>query len=69
MSSVAAGKNAESGNRDGVGTNARFHHASGIAIGQQTGSLFVSDWKNHNIRKITPQGKSFHVFSLLFCCD
>jgi hypothetical protein len=49
-----------------VGTNARFNFAYDIAIDQQTGSLFVSDIYNHTIRKITPQGKSFHVFSLIF---
>jgi NHL repeat len=65
MSSVVAGKNDESGHIDGAGANARFTWPWGIAIDQQTGSLFVSDCFNHNIRKITPQGKSFS-FSPLF---
>jgi hypothetical protein len=57
MSSIFVGRNDESGNEDGVGMNARFNFAFGIAIDQQTGNLFVSDLQNHNIRKITPQGK------------
>jgi DNA-binding beta-propeller fold protein YncE len=59
MSSIFAGKNDEIGNRDGVGMNAQFNLAFGIAVDQQTGNLFVSDYNNHNIRKITPQGKSY----------
>jgi hypothetical protein len=43
MSSIFAGKNDESGNRDGAEVNARFTWAYGIAIDQQTSSLFVSD--------------------------
>jgi DNA-binding beta-propeller fold protein YncE len=62
-SSIFAGLNAESGNGDGVGKNARFQKPHGIAIDQQTGTLFVSDYLNNSIRKITPQGKFF----LLIC--
>jgi hypothetical protein len=65
MSSIFAGSKNESGNRDGAGVNARFNCAYDIAIDRQTGSLFVSDNWNHNIRKITPQGKLFS-FSPLF---
>jgi hypothetical protein len=61
VSSVFAGS--ESGNQDGVGTNARFNLPYGIAIDQQSGTLFVSDQSNHNIRMITPQGKSFLLSS------
>jgi DNA-binding beta-propeller fold protein YncE len=66
MSNIVAGSNNESGNKDGVGKDASFNNACGIAIDQKTGSLFVSDQGNHTIRKITPQG---NFFILLFCCD
>ena len=46
----------EKGNSDGVGTKASFFNLMGIAIDQQTGTLFVSDCSNHLIRKITSQG-------------
>jgi hypothetical protein len=62
MSSVFTGINSESGNGDGVRKNARFSQSYGIAIDQQTGLLFISDYENHNIIKITPQGKSLSFF-------
>jgi NHL repeat len=66
MSSIFAGRYGERiNNRDGVGINARFNNLHGIAIDQQTGSLFVSDYWNHNIIKVTPQGKSFSFSPLL----
>jgi hypothetical protein len=58
--SIFAG-NDEKGNEDGVGKRARFNFLSGIAIDQQTGDLFSSDERNHNIRKITPQGKFYDI--------
>jgi NHL repeat len=68
ISSIFAGKNDESGNRDGVGMNARFSYAHTIAIDQQTGTLFVSDNSNHNVRKITQHGNPFYFLPLL-CRD
>jgi NHL repeat len=65
MSSVVAGRQNESGNRDGEGMNAAFNKLYGIAIDQQTGSLFVSDNCNHSIRKITPQGNFFFLHSFV----
>jgi hypothetical protein len=49
MSSIVAGNNA-------------FSHAFDITLDQQTGTLFVSDFLNQNIRKITPKGKSVFFF-------
>ncbi|MBS0655107.1 MAG: hypothetical protein JSR46_04965, partial [Verrucomicrobia bacterium] len=44
-----------SGNRDGIGTEALFHSPSGICIDNKD-NMYVSDYWNYNIRKITPGG-------------
>ena len=44
------------GSSNGVGSSASFNNPRGITIDQQTGNVFVSDYSNHSIRKITPQG-------------
>jgi len=41
---------------DGKGRNARFGRPSGIAI-DAAGNLYVTDTKNHRIRKVTPRGE------------
>ena len=43
------------GNRDGVGSAARFHEPSGVAV-TSAQDVFVADTRNHTIRKITPAG-------------
>lgn len=43
------------GSVDGIGTAAMFATPSGIAI-DSTGNLFVANFDDHNIRKITPAG-------------
>ena len=60
-----AGLDGKQGITDGVGSDARFSSPAGIAIDQQTGSLFVSDYGNNMIRKITPQGNTFTTLSPL----
>ncbi len=42
----------ESGVADGVGNQARFNGPSGLAYDAEHGTLFVSDYGNHRIRKI-----------------
>ncbi len=45
-----------SGFQDGQGTNAQFNAPRGITI-DTTGNLYVGDFFNHKIRKITPNGQ------------
>lgn len=60
-----AGSITELGSADGTGTNARFGFGTLFASGDQVagyfavdaaGNLFVSDTRNHTIRKVTPAG-------------
>jgi len=40
---------------DGAGTSARFNNPAGVAV-DSSGNVYVADYGNHLIRKITPQG-------------
>ena len=53
--SVFAGSGQE-GDNDGTGTRASFCRLKGIAIDQESGTLFVCDCSKQMIRKISPQG-------------
>ena len=46
----------EWGYKDATGTAAQFDGPLGIAV-DSSGFLYVADWANHCIRKITPEGK------------
>ena len=45
------------GNADGVAIEASFNCPNWLALDQKTGTLFVSDFDSHMIRKVTHQGE------------
>jgi NHL repeat len=50
-----AGSPGLSGKTDGTGSAARFNNPAGVAT-DSVGNVYVADWDNHTIRKITPLG-------------
>ena len=56
VSRTLAGLAGVSGSADGNGTNALFNQPVGIALDGST-NVYVSDYGNHTIRKITPSGQ------------
>lgn len=46
---------ANRGSADGTGSAARFDAPSGVAV-DKAGSVYVADYGNHTIRKVTPSG-------------
>lgn len=51
-----AGTAGATGWRDGVGARARFNTPVGLAL-DATGNVYVSEYFNHTIRRITPDGR------------
>jgi streptogramin lyase len=47
--------NGIAGNVDGTGSNAEFNNPTGVTVDNQ-GNVYVADWLNHLIRKVTPDG-------------
>lgn len=54
--STVAGSPGLVGSADGTGAQARFRNPNGLAIDAQD-NLYVVDWGNHTLRKITPAGE------------
>ena len=46
----------QAGFGDGQGTDAHFYDPMGIAVDSQ-GDIFVADFQNHRIRRVSPQGE------------
>jgi streptogramin lyase len=51
--STLAGASGSNGSNDGVGSAARFDHPAGVAV-DGAGNIYVADYYNATIRKITP---------------
>jgi len=58
-----AGQTGVAGSGDGTGTNALFNGPCGPAV-DSAGSVYVADWGNHTIRKVTPVGTNWVVTTL-----
>jgi sugar lactone lactonase YvrE len=54
--STLAGLARSYGSADGAGSNARFYYPSGVAV-DSAGTVYVADYYNHTIRKVTPGGE------------
>ena len=50
-----AGSAGNPGSADGTGTDAQFSNPRGVAV-DTAGNVFVADWGNHTVRKITTDG-------------
>ncbi|MBP1628300.1 MAG: hypothetical protein H6Q00_2775 [Holophagaceae bacterium] len=55
VTSTFAGVMGESGTADGTGSTARFYLPCGLAI-DTSDNLYVAEYANHTIRKVTPNG-------------
>ena len=56
VTTLAGGKRA-AGSSDGFGDQARFEFPYDVAYEASTGNLYVADYGNDNIRKVTPEGR------------
>ncbi len=55
VATVAGGSAVDGTFPDGPGAEARFANPSGVAI-DKSGQMFVTEWSNHKVRKITTPG-------------
>ena len=51
------------GSRDGVGSAARFNITTGVAV-DSAGNVYVADYENHTIRKLSPVGTNWVVTTI-----
>ena len=58
-----AGLAGSSGSADGTNSNARFNFPNYLTVDSAT-NLYVTDWDNHTIRKMTPVGRNWVVTTL-----
>ncbi len=58
-----AGQAGNPGSADGTNSAARFNHPSDVAV-DTNGNVYVSDWNNNTIRKVTPLGTNWVVTTL-----
>jgi len=58
-----AGVAGVSGSEDGTNTDAHFQTPSNLVV-DPSGNIFVSDLKNHTIRRMTPQGTNWVVTTI-----
>jgi hypothetical protein len=59
---------ASHGFADASGTNAAFIYPAGVAV-DASGNVFVADWHNQRIRKVTPGGGTrIGPVNLRACC-
>jgi hypothetical protein len=58
-----AGLVGSAGSSDGVGSAARFNNPTGIAAGSD-GNLYVADEGNNTIRRVSPAGANWMVFTV-----
>jgi len=55
VTTLAGNPNGYSGTQDGYGSSARFNSPVGLTT-DAAGNVFVADFNNHRIRKVTPSG-------------
>jgi hypothetical protein len=53
---TVAGLAGSLGNRDGTGSAARFYYPTAVSVAPDTGEVFVSDYYNYAIRRVSPAG-------------
>ncbi len=57
---TVAGMAGQSGSADGTNSGARFYRPRGIAV-DESGVLFVADYYNNTLRRLTPEGTNWIV--------
>ncbi len=58
-----AGRAGKSGSADGTNSAARFYSPTGVAV-DSAGNVYVADFYNNTIRKVTPVGTNWVVTTL-----